>query len=280
MKTIDSNILVRRSAIMLLIVYPVLALPVFGDYDLSWNTINGGGGTSTSIGGKYEVTGTIGQPDAAYSTGGKFELSGGFWPGGAPPVIRVLDPNGGEILHAEEMYSVTWESFGDAPIYKVQIEYSDNNGVDWNLVDPEEPNIINDGQYDWFVPEVNETKTGCLIRISDVNDDNVFDISDKTFKIVYCWWIYPACWDCDTQCHADADCDCDVDIEDWSPFSDGFGYSYPDPRYVLYACADYNRDGTIDMVDWPQFRDNFGKTCQTGLAQDCPLCDINEIFKP
>ena len=28
------------------------------------------------------LSGTIGQPDAAYSAGGQYELLGGFWPGG------------------------------------------------------------------------------------------------------------------------------------------------------------------------------------------------------
>ena len=50
-----------------------------GKYDLSWYTIDGGGGRST--GGLYTLTGTIGQPDAAYSAGGNYELLGGFWPG-------------------------------------------------------------------------------------------------------------------------------------------------------------------------------------------------------
>ena len=49
------------------------------DYSISWYTIDGGGGTSS--GGSYVLTGTIGQPDAAYSAGGKYELLGGFWPG-------------------------------------------------------------------------------------------------------------------------------------------------------------------------------------------------------
>jgi hypothetical protein len=33
-----------------------------GGFDLSWSTMDGGGGTST--GGAYAVSGTIGQPDA------------------------------------------------------------------------------------------------------------------------------------------------------------------------------------------------------------------------
>jgi hypothetical protein len=51
-----------------------------GSYEISWYTIGGGGGIST--GGPYVLTGTIGQPDAAWSAGGSYELLGGFWPGG------------------------------------------------------------------------------------------------------------------------------------------------------------------------------------------------------
>ena len=63
----------------------ILALLLFtaaaqAQYELSWYTIDGGG--RRSIGGPYILTGTIGQPDAAYSTGGNYELLGGFWPGG------------------------------------------------------------------------------------------------------------------------------------------------------------------------------------------------------
>ncbi len=47
--------------------------------DLSWNTIDSGGGTS--VGGAFEVSGTIGQPDAGAMSGGEFDLAGGFWPG-------------------------------------------------------------------------------------------------------------------------------------------------------------------------------------------------------
>ncbi len=51
-------------------------------YDLSWHTIDGGGGSLTSDG--FELCGTVGQPDAAGPmTGGGFELTGGFWAGAA-----------------------------------------------------------------------------------------------------------------------------------------------------------------------------------------------------
>ena len=58
-----------------------LAAPAYGQLDISWSTIDGGGETF-STGGGFELGGTIGQPDAgAVMTGGGYELSGGFWAG-------------------------------------------------------------------------------------------------------------------------------------------------------------------------------------------------------
>ena len=51
-------------------------------YDLTWNTIDGGGDTSTGSG--YTLVGTIGQSDAgAAMKGNEFTLNGGFWIGEA-----------------------------------------------------------------------------------------------------------------------------------------------------------------------------------------------------
>jgi len=60
-----------------------------GPYELSWSTIDGGGGTSS--GGAYTLTGTIGQHDAAYSEGEGYELLGGFWPGGPLCIVNFED---------------------------------------------------------------------------------------------------------------------------------------------------------------------------------------------
>ena len=60
-----------------------------GDYEISWYTIDGGGGTST--GGAYVLTGTIGQPDADWCSGGSYELLGGFWPGGPLCIVEFED---------------------------------------------------------------------------------------------------------------------------------------------------------------------------------------------
>lgn len=51
-----------------------------GTFDLTWNTIDGGGATFSS-GGNYSLGGTIGQADAGAMSGGTFSLNGGFWAG-------------------------------------------------------------------------------------------------------------------------------------------------------------------------------------------------------
>ena len=50
-----------------------------GPTQISWYTLDGGGGTST--GGTMQLSGTIGQADAGVLSGGPFSLYGGFWPG-------------------------------------------------------------------------------------------------------------------------------------------------------------------------------------------------------
>ncbi len=49
-----------------------------GGYDLTWNSIDGGG-AMYSMGGTYSLGGTIGQADAGTMSGGAYTLNGGFW---------------------------------------------------------------------------------------------------------------------------------------------------------------------------------------------------------
>ena len=62
-----------------------------GQFELSWSTIDGGGGNSS--GGQFVLNGTIGQPDAGTLTGGNFKLEGGFWSG-----VQVLQVAGAPVL--------------------------------------------------------------------------------------------------------------------------------------------------------------------------------------
>lgn len=65
------------------------------DPDLSWHTVDGGGGTSSGL--SFTLTGTIGQCDAGpIMVGGDFSFEGGFWSfsAAAPPCLGDFDGNG------------------------------------------------------------------------------------------------------------------------------------------------------------------------------------------
>lgn len=70
------------------------ALAQSGDgYDLTWNTVDGGGYTFSGDG-DFAVGGTIGQPDAGAmsDSGGTYALSGGFWSGAGPVEYSIYLP--------------------------------------------------------------------------------------------------------------------------------------------------------------------------------------------
>ncbi len=74
---------IQKSKLILIAAITVLssfASAYSSDYKIVWSTIDGGGGRSS--GGQYVLTGTTGQPDAAYSNSGNYQVLGGFWPGG------------------------------------------------------------------------------------------------------------------------------------------------------------------------------------------------------
>jgi hypothetical protein len=70
-------------------------------FDLSWRTIDCGGGDVADH--TFKLSYTIGQPDTATMSAGTFVLSGGFWPSEAavcyancdgsttPPILNVSD---------------------------------------------------------------------------------------------------------------------------------------------------------------------------------------------
>lgn len=120
------------------------------------------------------------------------------------PKIELLAPNGGENLTAGSTYPISWNSIPE--INEVLVEYSTNNGQDWTEVDP--PNSGNTGSYDWEpVPTVDSNK--CLVRVSDANDPNVYDVSDGLFTI----------FECQVPIIGDLNKDCYVDFRDMAIFS-------------------------------------------------------------
>ena len=119
--------------IVLLLFSPALA-QVGGTYQLSWSTIDGGGGVSS--GGPYVLSGTIGQPDAGNLAGGQYEVLGGFWPGGPLCFVEFED---------YARFAQYWrDSGGDIPADL----YSDGV-VDWRDVSEFAYWWMYDCPYDW-----------------------------------------------------------------------------------------------------------------------------------
>ena len=76
---IDNAMCKNPGLVVLFVCLLLFSLPALADYDISWYTIDGGGGVSS--GGAYIIRGTAGQPEAGAMSGGDYELLGGFWPG-------------------------------------------------------------------------------------------------------------------------------------------------------------------------------------------------------
>ncbi|UCE21640.1 MAG: DUF5011 domain-containing protein, partial [Candidatus Aminicenantes bacterium] len=92
------------------------------------------------------------------------------------PPLGITFPNGGEILLANTTYDITWDT-GVGNDY-VKIEFSHNNGTDWEEV---EASTENDGLYeDWTVPC--NLSAECLVRITGLTD-LIPDVSDDVFSI-------------------------------------------------------------------------------------------------
>jgi len=88
-----------RTQLITLATFVVMATaPIaLSQYAISWSTIDGGGASApnASVGGSFEVAGTIGQPDASSSaapmSSGSFSLVGGFWPVAVPTCALIGD---------------------------------------------------------------------------------------------------------------------------------------------------------------------------------------------
>ena len=106
----------KRAIIIMIVSIHIAAAAAFtaansdtdGGFDLSWNTVDGGGGESS--GGAFTLAGTIGQADAPGSgaplTGGGFEVIGGFWAGGGPAIPCPADITGDGQINVSDLLAV------------------------------------------------------------------------------------------------------------------------------------------------------------------------------
>lgn len=90
--------------------------------------------------------------------------------------IMVTSPNGGEIWQVGCTYNITWTSTG---VSNVKIEYSSNSGSTWNTIVTSYP--ASNNSYSWPIP--NTPSGSCLVKVSDVSNPSIFDISNSPFTI-------------------------------------------------------------------------------------------------
>jgi len=89
--------------------------------------------------------------------------------------IQIISPNGGELWEIGSTKQILWNSLD---IIDVKIEYSYNNGANWNTVVSSYPST---GVYTWTVPNIMTNQA--RVKISDIATGD-FDRSDSIFRII------------------------------------------------------------------------------------------------
>ncbi len=118
-----------------------------------------------------------------------------YFRGPVTPQITVIQPNGGENWTIGSTRQIIWIS---QAVQNVKIEYSTNNGASWITISESVPAVAKVtmnhnaesinltieselGTYNWVIP--NTPTNQALVRVSDVANPSVYDVSDNVFTI-------------------------------------------------------------------------------------------------
>jgi len=96
--------------------------------------------------------------------------------GGPMPEVAVISPNGFENWMMGSTQDIIWSG---ANVENVKIELSLTEGMSWETIVDSIPST---GLYTWVV-NTSMHSFYCLFRISDITDENIFDVSDDVFTI-------------------------------------------------------------------------------------------------
>ena len=91
--------------------------------------------------------------------------------------LALLSPNGGETFTHGEETDITWNSVN---VSNIKIEYTTDNGYNWQEIIAS--TSTSTGFYTWTVPDSNSNQ--CKVKLTDVDDINVYDKSDEVFSIL------------------------------------------------------------------------------------------------
>jgi len=108
------------------------------------------------------------------STSGQFSITSSNVPN-----LTITSPNTGVKWNAGSTKNITWTR--TVSIDNVKLEYTTDNGNNWITITASTP--ASSGTYNWTIP--NTLSTRCRVRISDVSNSLVNDVSDELFTIIY-----------------------------------------------------------------------------------------------
>ena len=151
---------------------PVATLAPLGTKTLTFT------GVSNDVPGIWQMyalvdsDGVVDESDEANNDEGPVEIT---WGTG----VVVLEPNGGESWECDTTYSIGWSSYGAVDWTEVKIEYSVDDGGNWEMVQDPAADV---GSYAWTVPLADSTN--CLVRVTTISGSPDYsDVSDDTFTI-------------------------------------------------------------------------------------------------
>jgi len=91
--------------------------------------------------------------------------------------IRIIFPDGGELLEANSSATISWLVNGlKSDLFKIL--FSSNGGSTWDRV---ESRVLNSNEYFWKVPNIESEN--CKIKIVAVENEDIIDISENNFTI-------------------------------------------------------------------------------------------------
>lgn len=99
-----------------------------------------------------------------------------------PPDVTLIAPNGGEIIAANQSFTVEWNCsdlyLGATPL---ELFYSTDNGATFpNIVTPA---TENDGSFEWVVPNIDTNAARVRAQCTDLAGNSATDDSDNSFTI-------------------------------------------------------------------------------------------------
>ena len=93
------------------------------------------------------------------------------------PAIRILYPNGGEILNRQSRVEIRWESSGAGRSLVIVLF---KNGLQLAVISPL---AVNSGRFEWFIPATLPAGDDYRLRLRSLPELALNDFSDKDFSI-------------------------------------------------------------------------------------------------